>query len=978
MAIDASGSRWRRKACGKDRAARLGSGECAQAFSGRDRPGRRVCSRGVVRALVTTLALFLQSPDSGGAEPGPSVKDFVHTVLTAKEGAPADVWAIAQTDDGWLWFGGRDGLARFDGVRFVRVDLAAPDTRMPKAVSALYALRSGGLAIAQLGGGIRLLRAGKATLFDTPETRAVGTVVDFAEGRDGILWATANNGLLRFDGRRWETVAGDWNFPAGGAFSAITDADDALWVSTDRDILRLPAGAHRFEPSGVPFKLAAEFAQTRDGRIWYSDDDTTRLLPGQPLVPTARTDASRKSYGALFDRDGHYWNVVKPPVGDGPGAVVRDMQTIGFLKTVFEDHEGNVWITEPSALVHRFRRPSIERTPTPGLAFEGTWPMTNIALDSHDELWIVTTLSGFAMYPTDGVWAIHDAPRHVQTDEIRSATAIARDPSGTVWVGGRNGVWKLQEGRFRKAIEASSGIGDGYVLGLTVDCSGGVWQSVVGTGLMRYDGAVWQPGGNVHNLPSQPTRSQACDPRGRLWLGYADGTVVYVDEGRAVSVPAADGPGVGMVTAIQAGRHTVIGGERGLALLRDGRFVSLSVNMRALEDVTTIVELADGDLWVNGARGVAHIAASELDNAASPDGIPVRVDLFDESDGYPGPAFNLAGPRTTMAVTTRGLIRLAGGGGLATIDPRDLRVDLAAPPIVIESIDAGGRRQDVVENLELSEGTRNLEIDYTALNYSHPERIRFRYRLDGVDDGWVDAAARRQAFYANLGPGTYRFVVNATNVNGTWTDRSASLDFVIPPTFVQSRAFIALCIVTVLLLLTFAYRVNMRRLEARQRRLLEERVGERERIARELHDTLLQGTQALIFNLHVAIGAIPEDSAARPKLSDALKNAEAAMTDGRDRIQDLRGGPETIDALEQSLADEGAQLARDRGTDFRIVVEGRERPVASTVVEIAYRIVREAMLNAFRTPRRVRSRSTSATSTTRCGCASSTTASASS
>jgi signal transduction histidine kinase len=272
------------------------------------------------------------------------------------------------------------------------------------------------------------------------------------------------------------------------------------------------------------------------------------------------------------------------------------------------------------------------------------------------------------------------------------------------------------------------------------------------------------------------------------------------------------------------------------------------------------------------------------------------------------------------------------------------------PPLLIRSITAGDRQYEASDALRLPKGTDSLQVDYTALSFSKPERIRFRYQLEGFDPSWIEAGTRRQSFYTNLRPGSYRFHVVAANEDGIWNMSGAALNVVIPPTFVQTRTFIALCAAAALMLLWYMYRLRMRQLTAQERGRLDARLSERERIARELHDTLLQSVQGLTLRFHKAAKQVPQDSPARALIDKALETADRVFAEGRDRVHALRTAAEdSPDNLQQSIADIGADLAQvDAAASFRFAVTGTPRPlcpVASTEILL---IAREALTNAFR------------------------------
>ncbi len=914
-------------------------------------PGRAGGSR-LARLLVGAIIPFLMllALPSWAAEPGASISDFQHTTWTARDGVLPDTWAIAQTTDGWLWFAGPSGLTRFDGLGFEKVDVGPSDFHLSDGISALYATTSGALLIAHQSGGVSVLDRGRLSQVNNDATKRVGGIHTFAQGADGVIWAAARNGLLRFDGKTWEDVGRDWDYPGGFASGAFADASGTVWVAALKEVFRLRSGSHHFETVHLAVAEWADFVESPDGRLWYVDRLGLHRLPDQDGVrPRGPSVNSRMSYIGLFDHQGTFWSQWLVMNGVPlPASTVRDVLTLGTAKTYLEDREGNVWIGEQNAVVHRMSRHKLARlTQLPDTSDHVPW--MSFAVDGAGRVWVAAS-GGEGQPSVEGLWQIdRGLLRHVQADRIKEASAIAGDADGAIWVGNQEGVWKLEDGRLAKAFDLPAGKSVRLANGLTVNCAGGLWLTAVGFGLLRHDGTAWRSSVDVKGLPPGIPNFQTCDRERRLWLGYGDGTVARIDHDRAVVFSAAQGLQVGAVSAILGGRRTLVAGERGLAVFADGTFRPLKAGMPAFEGVTGIIETNDGDVWLNGVRGLVRIRAAELDRALSSSEADVGIELYDGSDGYPTPGFSaVANGFTSLAQGGDGRIWFAGHGGIASIDPSQAQRSVVPAPLVIRSLSLGGHDHALAPKVRLPASTQNVEIGYAALDYSHPERLRFRYRLEGLDASWIDAVTRRKAFYTNLGPGAYRFVVNVTDENGLWSDRSAALDVVIPPTFVQSRAFEVLCVLALILILTLAYRARVRRLEARQQALLKERLDERERIARELHDTLLQGTQALIFRVHAAASRLPNEEPARAELDEAMRTADDVLAEGRNRIQNLRAKEEPLDDVAAALCLACDELARGGETRSRVLCEGTTRVLAPAVAEASYLIGREALSNAFR------------------------------
>jgi signal transduction histidine kinase/ligand-binding sensor domain-containing protein len=919
---------------------------------------------GRIRFLqLIALLVALTCSASWALDRDRSLGQLHHTAWYASNGAPTDVWALAQTSDGWLWLGGPAGLYRFDGVTFERVDENPHDPGEARAISAFFALESGGLLIGYVHGGASILRDGHFTHYGASAGLGSATIFSFAQDADGTLWAATRSGLMRLDGAHWHRIGDDADLPDGYTSDVFSENGGGLLVAVKDEILRRPPGSRKFQRAATIVGQAS-FIQSLEGSIWYLDNAGAHALPKKEGAATrGQSVNSRASYMALFDRDGSFWSVMQEGVGHivdphhgrtsmhlkVPSAYVSSvgkMLKLEGTKTILEDREGNIWITTTMG-IHRFRNTNIVQLPqdtTREVLIAG------LASDDNGGMWMVVRNSSFAVAPNDGVWRFDRGLSHIQPKEIPWATAVHRAKDGHIWIGGQYGLWRYDGKRFSKALDLPPSTRGQFIHCITDDPDGNVWVSVVGGGLFRHRAGVWQRNGNFPQFPAEAPLTQARDPKGRVWFGYGNNIVIALDGERVTTFTAAEGLDIGPVTSLAVGRHTLVGGERGLAIFRDGRFVPLKANdPLAFQGIKGIVETGNGDVWLNGVRGAVRIPASAMQDANGGSGSAMEVEVFDSNEGYPGAGAGANPyPQPKIALATDGRIWLATSGGTAWIDPRRIQRNLVPPVVVLRSLTASGQRHDATTRVSLAGGTRNLQIDYTALSYSQPDRLRFRYRLQGNDDGeWVDAGPRRQAFYTNLGPGNYRFEVNAANASGIWSTVPATLDFAIPPTFTQTRTFLAICFAAAIGVLLLAYALRERQLLARARSRLEARLAERERIARELHDTLLQSTQGLILRFQAAANRIPKGDPARAALDATLERADEVIAEGRNRVLDLRVPAETLDELPEALAAAGNDLARGRELTFRTVVEGTVRALVPIVHDEIYRIGREALVNAF-------------------------------
>ena len=896
-----------------------------------------------------------------------SLTQFNHRVWTTWDGAPADVWSMAQTPDGWLWFGAPTALYRFDGVHFERVTLEGLDSRRSRAISALYASDTGALWIGYVYGGASLLKDGRFTHFGAAQGFGRGTVVSLAEDTRGAVWAACADALLRYDGRQWTHIGSDWGFPDTYAAALFVDQRGTLWVAGEHEIFFLERQSRRFQPTGIRAegRDSSEFMESPDGRTWYTDDTGIHRLPRQSAgPPRASIINARTSYSRLIDRNGTAWlsaltKLQRLPFdhahsellfSDHPNPdsfTTKDALGDAHWRTMLEDREGNVWAATGSG-VDRFRPTNVHSLP-PELGEAGHYAL---APAENGSVWIGSHF-GNARSPLDGLWKFDGRLKRISVPGITRVTAVDIDANGTLWIAGPEGVWRQEANeRFRKIAELPEGTRGQLVHALTIDLDGNPWVSVVRSRLFRYRDGAWERNGNLAALPDQRPQVHARDDHGRLWFGYRNGTLAVIDSAHVKILGAAEGLDLGTIFALHVGPHTVVAGENRVAVLNDSRFhvITTPADPTVLEGVTGILESKSGDLWLSGFKGAVHVTAADLDRALQSRTYELRFELFDAEDGFPGMAQQVR-PVATMIEGSDGRLWVAGSRNVAWLDPTSIRRNTVPPLVSIRALTAAGRRYSTADALSLAPGTRDLQIDYTAPGLSRPERVRFRYQLVGFDKGWVEAGSRRQAFYTNLDPGQYKFLAAAANESGIWNTSGPGLEIGIRPTFVQTKAFVGLCAAAAVILLWFAYALRVRRLTTDMRNRLEARVEERERIARELHDTLLQGVQGLMFRLHAVRELLPgRPEEAAQALKGALQCGDQAIAEGRAAVQDLRTTTLALGDLAEALMALGPELlpvGLAQQPSYHVLVEGKSRPLMPLVRDESYRLAREAVRNAI-------------------------------
>lgn len=946
-------------------------------------PGKAVSVRAGASILLKcalaalAAALFILPVAAPALDPTRSIGQFHHTSWTIANGMPANIWAIAQTPDDYLWLGSVNGLYRFDGVKVERV---AADLLPSPSIHALAATADGGLWIGyeRPVGTISYLKDGKVTNFriNSPNSTSVHA---FAIGPDKTVWASTPDAILRFDGRQWQPVKGDFGTSfgegRGGVWSFAVGADGVIWSKNLDAVFYLAPGQSRFVRAEGYAGGPEGFTAGRDGRLWTADSTRRRIyaLPSLVAMRAAPGRAVPREEGVavpsaiegpiLLDRDGTVWcasvaggglrrvravggvSLVDDSVARmGPSARV-DALSSSLVHTLYEDHEGNVWIGTSLGL-DRFRAADIVTETSVPAGFRARFVTA-----MPDAIYAYTGWSGSAARANDGTQALYRiqpgrAPGQFVANVGRLRGMIRDDRRGTLWLITQSGLQPLLGRRLGPPMALPPGVEGKSVYSAAFDRAGELWMSAYAHGVYRRVAGQWQPVGLKSRVGA--TGVVIADPDGGMWVRYSGGSLFRVVNGRTQDFSNND-LHIGDVTFIRPdGRGLIFGGEKGIGMLVDGRFHALRADrIAALSGVTGIANTPDGSTWIFTQAGILRAATRSLERALM-QGDPgaLRYELFDAGDGLPGAPYG-AVYGSSAAVDAAGRAWFTTGAGLVWIDPRNLSHNPRAPNVVIESVNVDGQAHPTAPALALAPGTNNIEIEYTALSLSNPDRVRFRYRLDGVDADWVDAGNRRQAFYTRLGPGHYVFRVIAANNDGVWNDRGTQIAVTIAPTFLQSRLFMVLCSLVGAALLWLAYSLRMRQLGARLRTQLEARLSERERIARELHDTLLQGFQGLMLLFQSAADRLDDDLPARHLLEHAMERGDAVLLEGRERVRDLRSA-QVVDNIAQILRDIPDRAPCPDGVDYRVYERGAVRRFDAPAADEIVRICSEAVTNAFR------------------------------
>jgi signal transduction histidine kinase/ligand-binding sensor domain-containing protein len=876
-------------------------------------------------------------------------EDLAHMSWTRREGAPSDIAALAQTRDGYLWIGSSFGLFRFDGLQFQSYPFTPADPRLPSSnVSALAADRDGGLWIGYRMGGMSYLRSGKKVDYDGRNGLVSESTAQLLCRDDGSVWALADGRLMHFTAKGWENYSAAHGVASDGLYTLFFDRDGNLWTADKGHVFELKKGADKFGLIPISAKVVNQFVQLPNGEIWISDAwrsvrplmdggaAKTVRIPGVPLL--------------LGDRDGSVWLAndfggltrIQHPEDASAQKVEYYSQTNGLTdgqtRAILQDRQGLIWVGTARGL-DRFR-------PTPLVPFHG------VPLDYYPAL---------VADRNDGIW-LHDMDKPLMrlrdgqltfVGQGHGSSTLFQDSDGSIWLMDQitRDFYRYAETsgpRLRIPAPPEGRQVETWCMGK--DPQGAFLACFEGHGLWRYNGKwehVTAPG-----LPKESPLSMMRSGDGGVWLGYPHNQIA-INDGQTYSIfGEQQGLAINSVSAFfDGGDRVFAGGSDGLAWFDGSRFHSMQLAAPGLlRGISGIVKDRFGDLWLNAGSGVIRLPEAEWKKAVQNSNYPMDFQLLNEQDGLVG-APAQSKPTPSAVIDKRGTIWFATSSHLVSIDPALARRSESKPTVVLESVVEHGVAHRAAEGQPLilgARGLKTLEFDYIGVDLSSPDRVTYEYMLEGQDKDWQDAGSRRQAFYTNLPAGGYRFRVRAATGTGPWTELASPIELTVKAPWYHSAWFYLLCAMAALAVVWLIYKLRVQQITARMRQRLEARAQERLRIARDLHDTLLQGVQGLILRFHFATERLPAEEPARAMLRDALERADLVISEGREKVKELRAEAVSAGELDKRLSRAVEAMKADSGTQLSFIVKGQPRMLQPSMQDELFSIGREALTNALR------------------------------
>ena len=898
---------------------------------------RRTCC-----GLVCATAFMLPAL---ALNPAYSITQYAHTSWGIDAGLQV-VRQVRQSPDGYLWLATRGGLARFDGVRFSTFTASSVKGLESSTMQEMVIDPDGSMWIASLGGGMIHYQTGVFRSYTSRDGLPSDDINSIYRDSHGVLWiGTRSGAIARMVEGRFEKVS--LGIPAGRIDAFLEDADQSLWIATlGNGVFRLKNGRiSSFSiKDGLPDGRVIDLYRDHAGKIWTAGWKGISYWNGAGFVSLRAVNAFVSvAIRCTEDRDGNFWIASTSGLfrmHNGELSRMDHSQGLSSdsIEDVFEDREGNIWAGTRAGL-DRFSDSEIRTFSTREGLFSDPGP---IVADSSGGVWTVSSHQ-LARIATNkmSIWPI-------RLPAGSTPFSMLSDDGSGLFVGFDGGLkhWN------RDRVETGSEMTELDVRSLLRARNGDIW---IGTrrGLFR---RTPSPGSGARTetvVPRASIYTLAEDPSGVIWAGSADGGGLYrVTDHDVQHIGAHEGLRSPTVYTVFVDRKggLWIGSIGGLSWFQQGKIRTVNSQQGLPSDqVFAILDDAWDRLWFVTFGGIASIEKKNLADWAAGQRRRLGPTVYRSTESYQSQLL----PFPNAARSVDGHLWFSFGPVIAEVTPSAPTATVPRFPVVIEDVTIDGVLHSQQGRIRIPPGARSIQLRYTALKLSSSETLRFRYRLEGVDNDWVDADSRRLAFYNNLKPGAYTFRVAASSGEEQWQESSAMVLEQLP-FFYQTWWFTLIASASVLSLVFFLYRFRLSQAVDRAKAGFEQRIDERTRIARDLHDTLLQSFQGLLFEFQAARNLFPRrpEEAVRT-LDGAIGSAEAAIAEGRDAIQNLRAGPSAHSDLANLLTVAGKELSAGQrsngnGAAFRLTVEGPPQSLSPVVQDEVYRIAREVLGNAFR------------------------------
>jgi ligand-binding sensor domain-containing protein len=885
---------------------------------------------------ASCTGIHAQKPGGHAAPPVSSV--LGHQAWSSENGLPQNsVHQILQTHDGYLWLATEGGIARFNGIQFTVFNQENESAFASNDTCCLAEDRSGGLWIGTSDGLLRYA-GGAFRRYTEADGLPSSVVLSLAPTGDGFPLALTSGGLARYDGQKFTPLTFSASALGSGPDNSIFLATATGLFSYNHEHL------HAVPVPGLPTEPIEGLGSLQDGSKWVRMR-TVLLLWNKGHLRTWRTGhelPGTRVQSFLADSRGTLWvgtdqglvALSSAPTADTSRLEIQPALGAMSILTMFEDREHNLWVGSDTTGLHILRQQKFRTLPS----LLGH-PITAITQTADGIVWLGSKDEGLFGHE-------EGKTRHISTKDGLLSDVIltlAASQDGSLWVGTPDGLNHLR-GEKIEAYTSADGLPDDFIRSLFVDSDGSLW---VGTrrGLAHRQSGRFTVLSRADGLTSDLIGAMLRSSSNDLWVGTLDG-LVRIRDGKLTIFTKTQGLSSDVITSLlEDTNHTLWVGTKDGGLSRssaNGFSPILAQNLP--REIDAILEDARGYLWLTSSRGVMRVLASELTACGEALECNPHVVTYGSSDGMPSEEASSSGHPSAWK-DTDGYLWFATRKGVAIVNATDLRESHTPPFVVVERFTVDDTElKGTGTEIAIPPGHVRYSFEYAGLSYVSPSRVRYRYILEGFDKQWTQAGSRRNAYYTNLPPRHYRFRVQAANENGIWSEPGAEIAFVIKPPFYRTLWFSGF---VTLLLAGIVFAVYTMRVHA-IRSQFDAILAERNRIAREIHDTLAQGFVGVSVQLELTAHLLAQSQVleASQQVDRTRDLVREGLADARRSIWDLRAAdtqttlPMRLTRLVEQSATEHLKVNLDIGGTYRALTSNIENEV--------FRIVQEALANVVR------------------------------
>jgi signal transduction histidine kinase/ligand-binding sensor domain-containing protein len=906
----------------------------------------------MVRRILLPALLVWCAGTGWALDSSRSLTQYVHRIWTTQQGLPSGtIYNIWQTRDGFLWLGTQTGLVRFDGVRFTEAESLYPGLPENLWIRSGFEDADGALWVATNDSGIFRLGAGSVTHYSTKEGLPSDQLYCLIPGAQGSSWACTAKGLAKLSsgaqltGAKIETPYGGSRLGTEIVRAACVAPDGKLWAGIDGPLVY--AGTEAIPLRSIPSDASVRAIACGKSSVWVGTTEGLVEIRGSAQkVYTARNGLADDGILSLNEgSDGSLWVGTRAGFsrlrnGEFESFRPQDGLSQSSVSSLYEDREGSLWVGTKLGLNQFVDGRAIPYSTSEGLPSNDAGPLLQ---SSDGAIWIGTLDAGLAQFDGHGFSGL--GARHGLASDMVLALG---EYKGAVWVGTNRGLNMLENGRVARWFGVQNGLPSQEIRSIYTDSQGVLW---VGTaaGPAKFTGVVFT---GLKGVSRDAVVAMGADREGRLLYSTEHGLFRVQPDGESAQEIAPGGMPLRSVDAIYRDEDGLLWlgtNAQGLQVLDERSGTPKVTTFRVRDglfdgEIYGVMPDSMGRLWMACSKGIFSVSRAELLSF-----IAGRTKIIASVQYSPTDASRVIECKPGVQP---GVWRMRDGQmwfstirGLIVINPEHLQRNVPPPPVVIEDPIVNGQGESAADIGSLAPGQKNLEFNYTGLSYLAPTRLTFRYKLEGYDKNWIDAGTRRQAFYTNLPPGTFTFRVTACNVaDDLCNDTGGAVAFTLAPAYYQRAWFWPLMLALAALAGWLMYQIRIRRLRERYDLI----VAERSRIARELHDTLIQGFSGITMAMQ-ALAARLRSSEERSKLQDIIQDAASCLRETRRSVAGLRGARAAAAfGLSGSIAQATRQITETKNVRLKLKLDHEPPNLPAEFEYNLLRIATEAVSNAVK------------------------------